>query len=155
MLVRRLFPLMLLTVVIAVNAQSQSPVPSADQSANQQQIQRNQKLAQAATQVATMVDQNRMGEVWDGASNVTKQTVTRDAFVKQIASDRHILGSVLGRSVASVTYTQSDGRRLPPGLYANVAFATRFTNTKQTVRELVSFHFDNDHVWRVSGYTLR
>jgi len=36
-----------------------------------------------------------------------------------------------------------------------VAFATRFANEKAVVRELVSFHLDNDHVWRVSGYTLR
>jgi hypothetical protein len=39
-------------------------------------------------------------------------------------------------------------------VYANIAFASRFPNAKQVIRELVSFHLDDDHVWRVSGYTL-
>jgi len=112
-------------------------------------------VAQAALQVALLVDQHKVGEVWDGASPIAKQLVTRDAFVRQISADRQVLGALLSRSVAGVSYRQSAGGQIPQGSYANVAFATQFANTRQTVRELISFHLDNDHVWRVSGYSLR
>jgi uncharacterized protein DUF4019 len=36
-----------------------------------------------------------------------------------------------------------------------VVYATKFANAPQPVRELVSFHLDNDKTWRVSGYSLR
>jgi Protein of unknown function (DUF4019) len=127
----------------------------AGQAASSQDVQENQKVAQAALQVALLVDHEKVGEVWDGASSITKQLVTRDAFVRQITADRQTVGALVSRSVASVTYRQSDGKQLPPGVYANVAFATRFAHSQQTVRELVSFHLDGDRVWRVSGYTLR
>jgi hypothetical protein len=154
MQVKAFLSLVLLTAITAVSAQS-PPQASGSNQASLQQEQQNQQMARAAAAVATLIDQNRIAEVWDGASVVAKQAASRDAFVKQITADRHILGAVVERRVAAVTYSQSDGRQLPPGIYANVVFAARFANTKNTVRELVSFHFDNDHVWRVAGYTLR
>ena len=33
--------------------------------------------------------------------------------------------------------------------------ATRFANSAEPVRELISFRLDEDRVWRVSGYSLR
>jgi hypothetical protein len=112
-------------------------------------------MAQAALQVAQMVDQNQVAQIWDGASTITKQIVGRDAFVRGVDTDRKTVGVPEARNLASLSYRQSDGRKLPPGLFVNVAFATHFANEKQLVRELVSFHLDNDHVWRVSGYSLR
>jgi hypothetical protein len=121
----------------------------------QQGVQQSEKMAQAALQVALLVEQNKTDEVWSGASDVLKQRETRDAFVKQITSDRKSLGALVSRGVAKVTFVQSDGTKIPQGTYANAAFATRFASAAQAVRELVSFHLDGDHVWRVCGYTLR
>jgi hypothetical protein len=112
-------------------------------------------MVRAAVEVVTLIDQNRIADVWDGASAVAKQAVSRDAFVNQITADRRILGAVVARRVVSITYSQSDGRKIPLGLYANVTFAAQFAKTKNIARELVSFHFDSDQVWRVTGYTLR
>ena len=39
--------------------------------------------------------------------------------------------------------------------YANVVYASKFANAPQPVRELASFHLDDDQTWRVSGYSLR
>ncbi|HEX7130166.1 MAG TPA: DUF4019 domain-containing protein [Rhodanobacteraceae bacterium] len=51
---------------------------------------------------------------------------------------------------------QSKGaQKLPAGDYINVVFASRFANEKAPIRELVSYHYDTDKVWRVSGYTLQ
>jgi hypothetical protein len=133
---------------------AQSAAPSAQQPTPQEQ-QQNQRMEQAALQVIQLVDQDKLAEIWDGASSVTKQIVTRDAFVRGVETDRRTVGVPEARTLAQLTYSQSDGRKLPPGVFANVAFATRFANEKQPVRELISFHLDNDHVWRVTGYTLR
>jgi hypothetical protein len=154
MSINRFVFLLLLMPITAVSAQ-QSPSAPSPTSQQAEQANQNQALLRASLQVASMIDQGRIGDVWDGASSVAKQAVTRDAFVKQIDADRQILGAVTGRSFSRMGYSQSDGRKIPPGLYVNVIFATRFANTKQIVRELVSFHLDNDHIWRTSGYTVR
>jgi hypothetical protein len=44
---------------------------------------------------------------------------------------------------------------VPEGLYINVSFPTRFANSAQPVRELVSFRFDEDRIWRLAGYSVR
>ena len=44
---------------------------------------------------------------------------------------------------------------MPAGNYFNVVFATGFANAAEPVRELVSFHLDEDKTWRVSGYSVR
>lgn len=117
--------------------------------------QQNAQLEQGALQVAALVDQGKIGEVWDLSSSVAKQAVTRDAFVKQIDADRKQVGAVVARKLAAVTRSESKGGATPSGHYINVSFATQFANEKQPVRELISFHLDGDKVWRVSGYTLR
>ena len=154
MLAKKILSVALLTMAAFV-WMPRFAMAQAGQEPSSQDAQQNQKMAQAALQVALLVDHQKIGEVWDGASPIAKQLVTRDAFVRQITADRQTVGALVSRSVASVTYRQSDGKQLPSGIYANVAFATRFANTQQTVRELVSFLLDGDRVWRVSGYTLR
>jgi len=152
---KSLLSVVLCTGAFTAYAQSSSPVaPAAPQPTPEQQRQ-NQQMERAALQVIQMVDQKQAAQVWDGASTVTKQIVSRDAFVRGVDADRKTVGSPGARNLALLTYSQSDGRKLPPGLFANVAFATHFANEKQPVRELISFHLDNDHVWRVTGYSLR
>ena len=154
MLVKRL----LLIALTATSTLAWTPFSAFAQTngaVSQQDVQQNKNMAQAALQVVLLVDQNKADEVWDGASSVAKERETRDAFVSQITRDRQALGALISRSMATVSYLQSDGGKVPPGTYANAAFATRFANTAQAVRELVSFHLDSDHVWRVCGYTVR
>ncbi|GFZ87688.1 DUF4019 domain-containing protein [Dyella caseinilytica] len=145
----------LFVLPFAAYAQSSAQATPAAQQPTPAQQRQNQQMEQAALQVAQLVDQDKVGQIWDGASNVTKQIVSRDTFVQGVDTDRKTVGAPQARSLALLTYSQSDGRKLPPGLFANVAFATRFANEKQPVRELISFHLDNDHVWRVTGYSLR
>lgn len=149
---------LLLIALSAMSTLAWTPFPAMAQitgEATQQGAQQNDKMTQAALQVALLVDQNKAGDVWDGASDVLKQREQRDAFVKQVTGDRKFLGALISRNVAKVSFVKSDGTKIPLGTYANGAFATRFANAAQTVRELVSFHLDSDQVWRVCGYTLR
>lgn len=149
-----LFAALVFTPCMAYAQTPAQPASTPQQAAAQDQRQ-NQQMEQAALQVAKMVDQNQVAQLWDGASTVARQIVTRDAFIKGVETDRRTVGLPQTRNLALLTYSQSDGRKAPPGLFANVSFATRFVNEKQPVRELISFHLDNDHVWRVTGYSLR
>jgi hypothetical protein len=155
MFAKRLQPIVLVMTFFVAGVQAQTPAPApANNQPSAQQVQQNLQMVQAATEVTRLIDQQKMGEVWDGASTVAKQVEPRDTFTKRTGADRQALGNLISRQVATLYYKQSDGKEIPVGLYANVAFASRFPNAKQAVRELVSFHLDNDHVWRVSGYTL-
>lgn len=113
-----------------------------------------QQILQSAQRVLGLIDQGNIGQVWDEASSVAKQSVTRDAFVKATADDRARLGKPASRKLAFMNSVVSKGGQLPAGSYINVNYATQFANAKQPQRELVSFHLDSDKVWRVSGYTL-
>ena len=114
----------------------------------------NQVLVKYAESVVAMIDNGQIGQVWDQASDVAKQSVTRDQFVKTIEADRAKLGKMNSRKVASVTRSVSRGGKLPAGMYVNVNFATQFGNNTKPTRELISFHLDNDKKWRLSGYTV-
>ncbi len=119
-------------------------------------IKQNQTMAADAQTIAQLIDQGKIGDVWDQASPVAKQAVTKDAFVSGVTSQRKQVGTLVSRKLAGVTRSVSKGdKQLPAGFYVNVIFASQFSNTKQPVRELVSYHYDTDKVWRVSGYTLR
>ena len=139
------------------------PAPAAGQQAEQLTPEQraalerqNVQMAQAAQQVMQLVDANRVGEIWDGASAAMKRLVTRDEFVKQITIDRNRLGAVSTRANPTVSRSMfKAGAQVPEGLYINIATATKFANQPQPVRELVSFRLDEDRQWRVSGYSLR
>ena len=127
--------------------------------AQQAQVEKQHaELAKSAAQVIQLVDQNKTGEVWDGASAVAKAMVTKDAFVQQITADRKTLGALAERKQVGVSrtfYEANNPQGLPAGTYVTVAYASKFANAPQPVREIVSFHADNDKTWRVSGYSLR
>lgn len=111
------------------------------------------QMAQAGLRAAQLVDAGRSGELWDGASAVAKKAVTREVFVRQVDASRARLGALLGRGVASVARVQyAAGSQVPPGVYVNVSFPSRFANAPQPVRELVSLRLDEDKTWRLVGY---
>lgn len=145
---------------------ARAPVPKPQpQPVKQQQLtpeqqaqvtRQNAEMSKFAAQVIQLVDQNKVAEVWDGASAVAKSVVGKSSFVSQIAADRQKLGALTERKQVGVTRTAyAAGGQVPAGNYINVVYATRFANAPKPVRELVSFHLDNDKTWRVSGYSLR
>jgi hypothetical protein len=149
----------------AQQAAQPARAPTQNQQAAQQQLTPAQQalvakqdadMAAAAAWVVQTVDKNNAAEVWRGASPVAKNVVTLEEFVKQIASDRQRLGAVTDRKQAALTRAvYPAGGQVPAGNYVNVAYLTKFANSPQPIRELVSFHLDDDKVWRVSGYSLR
>ena len=113
-------------------------------------------MGAAAMKAAQLVDANRAGELWDGASAVARRAVPKAGFVSQLTSERARLGALAGRGQPTITRVKySAGAAVPEGLYINVSFPTRFANSAQPVRELVSFRLDEDRVWRLAGYSVR
>ncbi len=125
--------------------------------AQQAQVQKQDaEMSAAALQVAHLIDANRAGEAWKGASAVAKKSVTQQAFVSQLTADRQRLGALASRGQPVITRVKyAAGATVPEGLYINVSFPTRFANSAQPVRELVSFRFDEDRIWRLAGYSVR
>jgi hypothetical protein len=146
---------------VAQQVPTPAPAPAAQQPPltpeQQAQIARQDaEMSAAAAQVIQWVDQGKAADLWDGASPVAKAIVARQDFVTQIAADRKRLGAPAERKQVAVTRAAyAAGGAVPAGNYINVVFATRFANATEPVRELVSFHLDDDKTWRVSGYSLR
>lgn len=114
------------------------------------------EMSAAALKVAQLVDANRAAEAWQGASAVARKSVTQQAFVAQLGADRKRLGALASRGQPVVTRVKyAAGATVPEGLYINVSFPSRFANSAQPVRELVSFRFDEDRIWRLAGYSVR
>lgn len=159
------FASLLLAFAGAASAQQPAQPARAPAQSQQQQLtpaqqalvaRQDAEMANAAAWVVQNVDKNNAAEVWRGASSVAKGVVTEQAFVAQIAQDRQKLGAVTDRKQATITRTAYPaGGQVPAGNYVNVAYLTKFANMPQPVRELVSFHLDDDKVWRVSGYSVR
>jgi uncharacterized protein DUF4019 len=142
-------------------ARAPAPKPQATQQQltpeQQAQVARQDaEMTKAAAQVVQLVDQNKTAEVWAGASPVAKAVTNQAEFVKQVSLDRQKVGAVAERKQVAVTRAvYPAGAEVPAGNYVNVVYATKFANSPQPVRELVSFHLDDDQTWRVSGYSLR
>jgi hypothetical protein len=143
-------------------ARAPAPKPQAAQQQRltpEQQAQvarQDAEMSKAAAQVVGMVDQNKTAEVWAGISPVAKGATSQAEFVEQIALDRKKVGAVAERKQVAVTRAvYPAGAEVPAGNYVNVVYATKFANSPQPVRELVSFHLDDDQTWRVAGYSLR
>ncbi|KLJ01752.1 DUF4019 domain-containing protein [Luteimonas sp. FCS-9] len=133
---------------------AQRPALTAEQQA--QIARQDAEIGAAALQIMQMIDANRAGEVWDGASETMKRTVSREDFVRQVAADRGRLGAPAQRDRPVVSRSRfGAGEAVPEGIYLNVASPTKFANQAQPIRELVSFRFDGDRTWRVSGYSVR
>ena len=151
--------LLVTTVASAQQAATPAPAAQAQQLTAEQQAQvarQDAEMSGAAAQVIQLMDQGKSAEIWDGASPVAKAVVNRQDFVTQIAADRTRLGAPTERKQVAVTRAAyAAGGAVPAGNYINVVFATRFANAAEPVRELVSFHLDDDKTWRVSGYGVR
>ena len=113
-------------------------------------------MVRGGLQAIQMVDQNKVGELWDGAAVAARKRVTRDEFVKQVAAVRNPMGAPQQRTWVAVNrQVVNDTDPDLGGQYVSVEYETRFAGKPNaTVRELVSFHYDRDATWRFSGYVI-
>lgn len=156
---------LLCSASIACRAQqSQSPqqaiYPAALQSLTKEQQaaldQQDRDIAQVASAIVALIDQNKAGEVWDQASPIAKRIISRDDFMKKVARDRSPLGAPGLRMPLGAKHYRYDGTgNLPAGAYINILYDTQFSQPSQPSREMVTFILDSDKVWRFVGYSVR
>ncbi|GAA4358609.1 hypothetical protein GCM10023165_53720 [Variovorax defluvii] len=115
------------------------------------------ELMRGGLQAIQMIDQNKTGELWDGATAAARKRVARADFVNQVAKARAPLGASQQRTwVAINRQVVGEGDPDLAGQYVSIEYETRFANkANATVRELVTFQLGDDRVWRFSGYVLR
>lgn len=115
-------------------------------------------MVKASLQVIQLIDQGQAGDAWDGASPPVKAGLQRKDFIDAIAKVRGPLGPPKSRQWIDILRQQvtpsGANAKVPPGIYISVVFATAFESGK-TANEQVSFHLDDDKVWRLAGYALR
>jgi hypothetical protein len=114
-------------------------------------------MVRGGLQAIQMVDQAKVGELWDGAAAGARKRAPRADFIGQVTKARAPLGAAQQRTwVAINRQVVNDADADLTGQYVSVEYETRFANKPAAmVRELVSFHLDRDGVWRFSGYVLR
>ncbi|MGH8083361.1 MAG: DUF4019 domain-containing protein [Lysobacter sp.] len=123
----------------AAQAQSKAPVdPNA--------------MLNAGIQAAQMIDAGRAGELWDGASAITKRAVTRKAFQDQVKKARDSIGTAASRDWLSVTRETIQDKNTG-GEYISLRYAVSFA--KRPGVELISFRRDEDGMWRWAGYVVQ
>ncbi|AET94422.1 putative secreted protein (plasmid) [Burkholderia sp. YI23] len=157
--------LLLISSSIACQAQQTQPAPQQPPSAAARSLTKEQQaaldkqdqdIAQAASAIVGLIDQNKAGEVWDDASPIAKQIISRDDFIRKVVHDRAPLGTPGLRMPMGVKHYRYDGTgNMPAGAYINVLFDTQYSQARQSSREMVTFILDADNVWRFVGYSLR
>jgi hypothetical protein len=114
-------------------------------------------MVRGGLQAIQMVDQGKVGDLWDGAAPATKKRVARPEFIRQVEASRSPLGAAQQRTWISVN-RQMVANEDPDlaGQYISVEYESRFANaTNRVVREMTSFRLDPNGTWRLSGYVLR
>lgn len=114
-------------------------------------------MVRGGLQAIQMVDQGKVGDLWDGAAPATKKRVARPEFVRQVEASRSPLGAAQQRTWISVN-RQMVANEDPDlaGQYVSVEYETRFANAPNRVaREMTSFRLEPNGTWRLSGYVLR
>jgi hypothetical protein len=107
----------------------------------------------AAVQTVQALDQNQAGQIWDGASPVMKNSVSKDRFIALVAQRQAQNGRIQGREWQSVNrlHVTTAKPNVPVGEYLSITF-TGINKNRSISHESVSFTLDADKVWRLVGY---
>ncbi|MGJ7545676.1 DUF4019 domain-containing protein [Variovorax sp. LT1R16] len=113
-------------------------------------------MVRGGLQAVQMIDQDQVGELWDGAAPAARKRVSRADFIAMVAKARAPLGAPQQRTWVAVNrQVVNDADPELGGQYVSVEYESRFADRPAPVRELLSFHLDSDRIWRFSGYVLR
>ncbi|MBH1966374.1 MAG: DUF4019 domain-containing protein [Comamonadaceae bacterium] len=137
-----------LAISLCLQAPAMAAGPGSSQSADE--------LITAAQAVLSRIDSKQEDSLWQTAAPFMKALINQSEFQAQTREARAALGEVTERRWASVTRLiyPADSKTPPPGLYANVDFASVQKDGK-TSFEMVSFRFNEQGFWELTGYRPR
>jgi len=112
-------------------------------------------MRDASLRMLRAIDVGLAPLLWRGASTVMRSSVSQAEFVQGIETTRAELGGLKTRRWMSIeSHVIAEGAGVPPGSYINTRFVARDA-FGDDVQELLTFHLDDDQVWRVTGYIAR
>lgn len=98
----------------------------------------------------TIMDHNDFSHAWEQASILVRQSITKEAFIKEASRSREPLGSFIKRDIL-IAQPKTEMPGAPQGQYVLITFKSEFHN-KQPVNETIIVQKDPDNSWRVAGY---
>ncbi|WP_109126557.1 DUF4019 domain-containing protein [Dyella sp. C11] len=108
-------------------------------------------LRDAGLIFARAIESGLASAIWDKASIVARQSVTREAFVDRVRMDARSMGVAIRREWRGMHLGEVPMGLWGAGCYATIEFRTTFSD-RSTCREIVSFREDEDCVWRLAGW---
>ena len=109
------------------------------------------ELREAADGYLTLLDRGQNEEVWHRYATIFKESVTLDAWIKQVEQLKKPLGKAKTRMQRDAI-GQQDPTNHPPGEYVMMNFETGFEND-EVLETLVLFR--QDQKWLLAGYFLK
>ncbi len=117
----------------------------------------NQAAVEQATKAAAawlkLLDDGDYQACYQQASQIVKDHLSEDGFVRQFSAARKPLGAVVSRNLKVAQYATSLPGA-PDGQYVVIQYDTSFAN-KKSATETVTPMLDHDGQWRVSGYYIK
>jgi Protein of unknown function (DUF4019) len=121
---------------------------------NSQTPSKPEDLAQKSAEAwLALSDTGKYAETWDEASQLFKNSVTKEVWIGAIRGVRSPLGAVQSRKLKSATFAKNLPGA-PDGQYVVIQYDTSFEH-KQAAIETITPMLDKDGKWRVSGYYIK
>lgn len=133
--------------------------PSTPETGQPSQMPADPFIRNAITVLQT-IEAGGAAQIYDAASAAMRDNVVKDRFVNEMASSKARVGVIVSREWTRIEQLQvrppSTGGRstVPLGLYLTVFVVARDAQGAAHL-EQVSFRFDEDRQWRLSGVVIR
>lgn len=112
----------------------------------------SEEAAEATQSWLSMVDQEKLSDSWECASETFRKTMPQQDWSALMESNRKPLGRVISRDMFD-RQEVANPKRLPKGEYQLVYFQTTFSNKPVSI-ELVTLHLE-DGKWKVFTYLVK
>lgn len=109
-------------------------------------------IRDASLRMLHAIDAGLAPLLWRGASTVMRGAVSQADFVTSIETTRADLGALKDRRWKSIeSHVIAAGTGVPAGTYVNARFLSVDVRADE-IQELLTYRFDDDEVWRITGY---
>ena len=104
-----------------------------------------------ANQVATNIDRQQAGVVWDRASPTLKSSQPKDRFIARILEKQQRNGATVAREWQSIVRTFATTGAEAQLPMVTVTFVVT-TNKRLSYNEVIQFVFGQDNLWHTAAY---
>lgn len=104
-----------------------------------------------ANQVATNIDRNQAGLVWDRASPTFKSGQPKDRFLARILDKQQKNGATVSREWQSVVRTFGNSGADAQRPMVTITFVVT-TNKRLSYNEVIQFVLGQDNLWRTASF---